>query len=131
MPDQQPIELIMLRQLASYLAVPFWIMDQSGTLLYYNEPAEELLGIRFDDAGPLRAEQLSEMFTVTDLEGKPIEAEDFPLLTALMKQVPSHRAVRYRGMDGVSHKVDVTAMPVWGQGNRFVGAFAAFWESED
>jgi hypothetical protein len=36
MPDR-PIELILERRLASYLAAPMFVIDTSGTLVYYNE----------------------------------------------------------------------------------------------
>jgi len=66
MNDQQPLGLILLRQLASYLTVPMWIMDHDGNLLYYNDAAEGLLGVRFDDAGAISAEDLASRFEVTD-----------------------------------------------------------------
>ena len=50
---QQPLELILLRQCASHLAMPIWIMGPDGNLLFYNEPAEPILGRRFDEAGEL------------------------------------------------------------------------------
>ena len=50
-PVQRPIELILLRQLASYLDMPIFVVDAEGRLVYYNEPAEPLLGVRFDEVG--------------------------------------------------------------------------------
>ena len=43
---QKDIELILMRQLANYLAVPILVVDSAGTLLFYHEPAEGLLGRR-------------------------------------------------------------------------------------
>ncbi len=34
------IEVILMKQVASYLAMPIFVVDPSGTLLFYNEPAE-------------------------------------------------------------------------------------------
>ena len=129
MPAQQPLEMILLRQLASYLATPIWIMDASGDLLYYNEPAEGLLGVQFDDAGPIQAGDLAAMFETTDPNGEPLSDEDLPVVIALTKRVPAHRAIRIHGLDGVWRDIEVTATPLVGQGNRFLGAFATFWES--
>ena len=59
---QKAVELILMRQLASYLAVPIFLVDPEGNLLYYNEPAERLLGRRYDETGEmpaLSAEQIS------------------------------------------------------------------------
>jgi PAS domain S-box-containing protein len=127
---QQPIELILLRQLASYVAIPMWMMDEVGNLIYYNESAEGLLGVRFDDAGPIRAEQLVGAWQVTQLDGSPLADYDFPVVIALSKRQPAHRAVRFQGMDGVWRAVEVTALPIEGQGGRFHGVLATFWEVE-
>ena len=130
MASQHSLEMILLRQLASYLASPIWIMDESGDLLYYNEPAEELLGVQFDDAGPIQAADLAAMFKITDLNGDPLPNSELPVVAALTTRLPAHRAVQFHGLDGVLRQVEVTATPVVGQGDRFLGAFATFWESE-
>ena len=131
MAPQQPVEMILLRQLASYLALPIWMMDEGGNLVYYNEPAESLLGIQFDDAGPLHAEQLAEMFRTTDLDGNPLDDDDLPVVAAFARRHPAHGQVRFCGMDGVWRDVEISAMPIEGQGQRFLGVFATFWESTD
>lgn len=130
MQKQQPVEMILLRQLASYLTLPIWMMDAAGNLLYYNEPAEALLGVQFDNAGPLKADQLAGMFRATDLNGEPIADEDLPVVRALMTRRPKHREIRFCGMDGVWRDVGISAMPVEGQGGRFLGVFATFWETD-
>ena len=129
--QQQPVEMILLRQLASYLAIPMWMMDDTGNLIYYNEAAEGLLGIRFDDVGPITSENLVGAWNVTQLDGSALPEYDFPVVTALSKRKPAHRAIRFQGMDGVWRAVEVTALPIEGQGERFLGVLATFWEVED
>jgi hypothetical protein len=41
-----PIQIILARQLAGYLSVPVFLVDQNGNLLFYNEPAELIHGQR-------------------------------------------------------------------------------------
>jgi hypothetical protein len=48
-----PIQLILTRQLAGYLSVPVFLVGPNGDLLFYNEPAEILLGKRFEETGPM------------------------------------------------------------------------------
>ena len=48
---QKPIELILARQLATTLAMATFLVDPDGTLVFYNEPAERLLGLRFEIGG--------------------------------------------------------------------------------
>ena len=59
---QHAIELILMRQLAGGLATPVFLVDPDGDLLFYNEPAEAILGCRYGTARPRR---------------------DFPMLAAL------------------------------------------------
>jgi hypothetical protein len=54
-----PIQIILTRQLAGYLSVPTFLVDPKGTLLFYKQPAEALLGRRFDE---MPAEEWSTIF---------------------------------------------------------------------
>ena len=42
------IEIILNRQLADCLSMPVFITDIIGNLIFYNEPAEKVLGTRFE-----------------------------------------------------------------------------------
>jgi len=127
---QQPIEMILLHLWASYIAIPMWVVDVDGNLVYYNEPAEQLLGRRFDEAGEINANELAEIFVTTDLDGEPLAAKEIPLVIALSERLPAHRQLRFRGFDGLWHDIEVAALPIEGQGGRLLGALAAFWEME-
>lgn len=125
---QRPIEVILLRQWASYIAVPMWITDDAGNLIYYNEPAEALLGRRFDEAGPIHAEELADVFFTTDLDGNPLESKQLPIAVALTEGVPAHSVIKFQGFDGSYRAIEVTALPIEGQGGRHLGVLAMFWE---
>lgn len=125
---QEPIELILLKHWASYVAVPIWITDASGNLIYYNEPAEPILGLRFDDAGEIPANRISELFSVADPGGEPMSGSELPLALALSDHVPAHSVVRIEALDGSKRIIEVTAIPIVGQGGRHLGAMATFWE---
>jgi PAS domain-containing protein len=125
---QQPIELILTRQWASYLAVPVWVMSESGDLLYYNEAAEVVLGRRFDEAGAMPGAELAAIFQSTAEDGSPLESEELPINIALMKRRPAYSRHRFRGLDGFWRLVEVAAFPIEGQGGRQLGAVAIFWE---
>ena len=127
---QQGIELILMRQCASHLAMPVWLMGSSGELLYYNEPAEELLGRRFDEAGEMPGEELAAMFETKAEDGSPLAAEDLPVNIALMERRPAHLAMRIKGLDGAWRNIQVTAFPIQGHGGRHLGAMAIFWEAD-
>ena len=59
----QPIQIILMRQLAGYLSVPMFLVGPSGDLLFYNEPAEAILGRRFNETGAMSAKEWSAAFT--------------------------------------------------------------------
>ncbi len=125
----EPVEIILLRQWASYLSLPVWIMDAEGSLIFYNEAAEMLLGRRLEESGAISVEDLSSLFSTRDVEGTPLSAADLPVSIALMERRPSHRALVFVGFDGHARRIDVTAFPVTGLAGRMLGAVAMFWET--
>ncbi len=127
---QQPIELILLKQWATYMAIPIWIMDAAGDLLFYNEPAESIIGRRFDEAGAINADELADLFVTTDLDGAPLANKELPVVIALTEHHPAHRQVRATTLDGRSQELEITAIPIAGQGGRHLGAVALFWETD-
>lgn len=128
---QKDIELILLRQWASYLAMPIWIMGEDGSLLYYNEPAEAILGLRFDESGEMPLAELSRIFETRTADDAPVAAEDLPIGVALIQRRPAHRRIRVRALDGQWRTIDITAFPIEGQSGRHLGAMAIFWEAND
>jgi len=126
--SQKEIEIILARQLSSYLSMPVFIIDPGGTLLFYNEPAERIFGLRFDDTGEMPAEKWSTLFSPSNEKGTPIPPEELPLMIALTERRPAHKGIQIQGLDGVSRNIEVTAFPIIGQAERFLGAIAIFWE---
>lgn len=125
----QPIELILMRQLASYLAIPIFLADNSGTLLYYNEAAESILGGPFSEAEPMPAEVWDSRFSPMDEAGGDLPLEENPLMVAVLHRRPAHSTMRVRGLDAVVRSIEVTGFPLIGIGFRQVGAVALFWET--
>ena len=128
MSSQKEIELILARQLASYLVMPIFIVDPQGNLIYYNEPAEVILGRHFEETGEMPVEVWSTLFNPTDETGKPLAPESLPLVIALTEHRPAHRDMWIQGLDGVRRSIEVTAFPINGQAERYLGALAIFWE---
>jgi PAS domain-containing protein len=125
---QQEIEVILTRHLASYLAIPIFLVDPEGNLIYYNEPAEGILGRRFEETGEVHVGVWSTVFTPTDANGAPLPPESLPLVIALTKRRPDHRSFWIRGLDGKKRHIEVTALPLIGQTGRILGAISLFWE---
>jgi PAS domain-containing protein len=125
---QKEIEVILARQLAEYLALPIFIVDPNGDLLYYNEPAESILGSRYVETGPMSAKDLSAIFKTVDQDGRPVKSDELPLVIALTHKRPEHGSLWIQALDGSLRKIAITAFPIIGQANRFLGAIAIFWE---
>ena len=125
---QQEIEMILVRQLASYLAMPIMVVDSEGVLVFYNEPAEPILGRRFEETGEMPMSEWSTIFEPTDEQGVPLAPQELPLVIALAEQRPAHRVLWIRGLDHVPREIEVTCFPLIGQANRYLGAIAIFWE---
>jgi PAS domain-containing protein len=127
---QKEIEVILARQLADYLATPIFIVDPDGTLVFYNEPAERILGRRFGETGEMPASVWATLFEPVDEAGAPLDPGSLPLVTALNDRRPAHRTFWIRGLDQVPRHIEVTAFPLIGQADRCLGAIAIFWEIE-
>ncbi|HEY7748109.1 MAG TPA: hypothetical protein VH933_05480 [Aestuariivirgaceae bacterium] len=124
----QPIQIILMRQLAGYLSVPLFLVDPKGNLLFYNEPAEAVLGRRFEETGAMPAEEWSSVFTPLDEDGQPISPEQVPLRITLTERRPAYRRLFIRGLDGVSRHIEVASIPIVGLQGEFLGGAALFWE---
>ena len=127
---QRPIELILLRQLASYLATAMFLVDDAGTLLYYNEAAEPLLGRRFEDTAEMARDAWLAAFAPHELDGRPLTESTNPLLASLVERHERHSTLMIRGLDGAERRLEVTAIPLEGQAGRLLGAVAIFWPVE-
>ena len=128
---QKAIELILMRQLADCLTLPILLFDQGGNLVFYNEPAEALLGHRFDETGEITLEEWYTIFRVTAEDGSPVPLEDRPLIIALNKGRAAHRDYLLQTADGITRRVGLTALPLDGQGTRYLGAAVVFWEAAE
>ena len=123
----EPVDLIPTRQWASHLAMPIFVAGVDGTLLFYNEPAEAILGRRYDEAGDMPLAEFDRIFATTAEDGTPVAAAALPLGIALFQRRAAHGRLRFRGLDGVWRTVETTAMPLEGEGGRHLGALAIFW----
>ncbi len=124
-----PIEIILSRQLADSLSIPIFIVDPKGNLLFYNEPAEELLGMRFEDTGFMPVEEWSTRFKPEDETGKPLPPVSLPLVKTLTHQKPAHGEFWIWSMTGERLRISVTSYPIIGRAHNFLGATALFWKS--
>jgi PAS domain-containing protein len=109
--------------------MPIFIVNPDGDLIFYNEPAEAILGQSYTETGTMPAKEWATIFNPVDQEGNPLPPEELPLVIALSKRHPAHKLFWIHGKDGVIREIEVTAFPLIGQADRFLGALAIFWEN--
>jgi PAS domain-containing protein len=125
------IEIILNRHLADCLSIPVFITDTVGNLLFYNEPAEEVLGRRFEDTGEMSVEEWSVIYKPIDEFGNVIPAEDLPLVKTLNDCSPYHRTFFIQSLQGQPQKISLTSYPIMGRTGKFLGAVAIFWKVKE
>lgn len=125
---QKDIEIILARQLASYLAAPIFIVDPDGTLVYYNESAELILGKRYDETGEMKISTWAAIFKPMDEKGEPLDPDVLPLVIAIKERRLAHSNFWIRGLDNTLRQIQVTGFPLVAQADRLLGAVAILWE---
>jgi len=125
------IEIILNRQLADCLSLPVFITDTIGNLIFYNEPAEKILGTRFEETGEMSVGTWSTIFKPLDEQRNHLPPEQLPLVKTLIDQHPHHKTFWIESLKGSAEKISVTSYPIIGRAGRFLGAVAIFWETKD
>ena len=123
---QKEIQLILVRQLATHLALPIFIVDANGDLLFFNEGAEALLGRPFDDEDS-GLEPRIQSLGPRDEHGTPIPAAEMPGMVAMQKGHPVHSRFQLAAAGGMYQMVEASAFPLTAAGGRLLGAVVVFW----
>jgi PAS domain S-box-containing protein len=128
---QKSLVLILAREFASQLAMPMFVADPEGNLVFYNEAAEQVLGRSFSEVGELSAHQWTEVFRPETLEGEPMTLQEMPAGAAFTERRPAHGTHRIIGLDGEARTVAVTAFPLLTQSSEPAGLVCLFWEPSE
>jgi len=126
--DQRPVELILARGLMSNITTPAFLVDVQGTLVFFNDAAGELLGLRYEEAGPMELAQWGTRFMPLSEDGEPLAPDDLPLAVALRERRPVHLAFGVRSAQGDERQIEVSAFPIVGNAG-LRGAMAIFWDA--
>ena len=125
------IEIILSRQLADCLSIPVFITDTAGNLIFYNMPAEEVLGQRFEETGEMPVDVWSVIFKPIDEFNNPIPPEELPLVKTLKNFLPYQRTFWVKSLKGNTEKIALTSFPIINRENKFLGAVAMFWKVKE
>jgi PAS domain-containing protein len=126
---QQPLDLILARNLISDIKLAAFLIDPDGVLVFFNDAAGQLVGRRFEEVGRLKREEWNSEFGPFDEFGKLMPTHDMPLARALREGLPAHDRFHISvGEDGMLD-VDVSALPLTTAAG-FQGAIVVFWQSD-
>jgi PAS domain-containing protein len=125
------IEIILNRQLADCLSIPVFITDTTGNLIFYNEPAEQILGKRFEETGEMPVQEWSTIFKPLDEEGIPLAPEELPLVKTLNDISAHHKNFQIESLRGERSTISVTSYPIISRSGKFLGAVAIFWKKNE
>jgi PAS domain-containing protein len=125
------LPLILARELAANLATPMFLMDEAGTLVYYNDAAERLIGKPFAELGEIASSDFGAVLQLSEPDGTPLRRRDTPAGIAFFQRRATHRELLATGYDGVRRHVQVTAYPLFGAADEMHGVVNVFWEDKD
>ena len=122
--EQQPLELILARNLLSSISTPGFLVDKDGMLVFFNEAAGALLGRHFEETGKMGPDEWSR---ASWLAGIAFFIRELPLTIALREGCPVHDTLTLQSVQGDRREVEVSALPLVAASGGFRGALAIFW----
>lgn len=127
--EHHPLLLIQARNLITSLALPAFLTNSDGRLLFFNDAAAALLGRRFEEVGQLPQEEWARDIGPFDDQGAPLAVDSLPLATALRDGHPAQGRFHVRFEGSILREVEVSALPLLEPG-FYEGALVVFWPVE-
>ncbi len=121
-----PVEFILARQLAEYMSTPIAIVDYDGKIIYYNEPAEYILGKKFNESGEIEYREWDNRFYLEHDRSAPMQVLDIPFISALSNRIILQGEYWMRNFEEVDQKVLIICVPIVGMGHRELGTIVYF-----
>jgi len=125
----QPLELILARNLVSIVSLAALLVDVEGRIVFYNEAAAEIVGSPFEEIGTLTREEWNSRYGPVDSHGAPLVADELPLTIAVREGRPAFARLRVRGNRGLV-EVEAGALPLLGPAG-YHGAMVFFWVARE
>jgi PAS domain-containing protein len=128
---QQPLQLILARNLISTLSTAAFLVDASGTIVFYNDAAGDFLGMRYEETGRVSLDDWRAAIAPAGPADEQVEGPDLPISVALREHRPSHTVNHIRAADGSRAAVEVLVLPLISAPDQREGAIGVFWPHED
>ena len=128
---QKHLVLILAREFAANLATPMALTNHEGTLVFFNEAAEPIVGRTFAEAGEMPFDEWTASAAARTLEGERLSPERYATWIALHERRPAHEQVLVSALDGTERQIELTAFPLFAHGDEFLGIVIIFWPLEE
>lgn len=129
--NNHPLEIILARHFADNLSLAAFITNEEGDLIFYNESAEEILGKRYEETGPMPLLSWASIFKPTDSDGIELAPEKLPLVKTLEHHKPAYGSFWIESLLGEKFFLFVSSFPIIGRNDTFLGAMAIFWKEDE
>jgi PAS domain-containing protein len=126
--EEQPLELILARNLVSIVSLAALLVDVEGRIIFYNDAAAEIVGSPFEEIGTMTREAWNAKYGPFDERGVPLAADRLPLTLAIHEGRPAYARLRVRGERGLL-EVEAGALPLLGPAG-YHGAMVFFWVAD-
>ena len=126
---EQPLELILARNLVSIVSLAAFLFDAEERLVFYNDAAANLVGKRFEEVGTMTREQVTAELGPLDKRGRELPVDEVPLAVALRESRPAYGRFFIHSDRGLV-PVEAGALPLVGPSGLH-GAMVVFWVPED
>jgi PAS domain-containing protein len=123
--EQQPLELILARNLVSLISVAAFLVNIDGHVVFYNDAAAAIIGTPFEESGTLTREQWNAQLAPSDEHGVPLSSDQLPLAVALGDGRPAYARFRISAADGPL-QIEASSLPLIGPAGHH-GALVVFW----
>ncbi len=121
----QPLELILARNLVSIMSLAGVLIDRTGAIVFFNDEAAQFLGGLFEETGPIPLDRWRAEVGPFDQEERPLPTGDLPVTRAFRDGRPGFGRFNIRGDAGLVD-VEVVALPLVGSAGTH-GAMVVFW----
>jgi PAS domain-containing protein len=123
--EEQPLELILARNLISIISLGAMLVDSDGAIVFYNEAAAAVLGARFEELGRIPEETWRDEIGPFDEHGQRLPTDNLPVTVALRDGRPGYGRFHIRADTGLL-PIEATALPLVGSAGHH-GALVVFW----
>ena len=125
------LPLILARELAANLATPMFLLDELGTLVFFNDAAELMIGKTYSEVGAITGADFGDLLNIEYEDGTAMRKRDSPVGIAFNQRQPAHHRLVATPLGGVGkHTWEVTAYPLFGRTGDMHGVLTVFWEAD-